>query len=184
MQENHLFETVGQALTFAYQFRASPKGAAIGAIPIGGGRGLIGLDGAAEAGNVKRMVDDLGKVSAAVLRARFGQKLVECDCCGADMADPDWRGACTLLALEVGLPAAGTTCHERLAIDLTVRHFAIHKRSLSDIAQRYGHGDDKVKKINSKLVKALKDVEAKVQASISERLIQSGLLPSVYQNAA
>lgn len=182
--QDPLFQSVGSAMVFAFQFRASPRGMSIGEAPIGSGAGLTGLDGAAEAGNIKRMVDDLGKVQAAAMSARFSEKLIDCECCGAPAPAPGWRGACVLLAHEVALPAAGSTCHERLALELTMRHFAMHKRTLAEIAAKYGDGEDKVKKLNGKVVSALRAVESLAGERISERLVEVGLLPSVLEKAA
>lgn len=51
------FDSVGQALRFAFLFKASVRGASVpGAVSIGSGRGLVGLDGAGEAGNIKRLM--------------------------------------------------------------------------------------------------------------------------------
>lgn len=170
-----LFDSVGQALRFAFLFKASVKGASVpGAVSIGSGRGLVGLDGAGEAGNIKRLIGDLPKVQAAALQARFSERVAACPCCMAEAPAAEWLGCCVLLS-GVAMGAA-SSCHEKLALDLTMRHFGDKRLTFEMLGGRYGCSADQVRKINNKVAAALRAVEHAAQAKISDRLIASGYI--------
>ena len=97
-----LFRSAHQALMFAFTFSATQHGTAAAAerqlaefardryerMP-GGGRGLRGLDGAAQAGMIRRRVEEMPPLHAAALIARF-----------AILSPATRQAACSVLALR------------------------------------------------------------------------------------
>lgn len=62
---------------------------------LGNGKGLIGIDGAHQAGSIKRLLEDeLSPMALDVLYIRFGDVRQVCPCCGnADAPTRTWREA-------------------------------------------------------------------------------------------
>lgn len=181
--EQALFETTSAAMVFAYRYASQQHARApsIDPTPRGNGKGLSGLDGAGEAAAILRKAGSLGKLKEAALRARFGIRAAECPCCGIEGPHADWLGMCRLLATDVVLVAL-PQLHEQMAVALVMRHFGWTGKTLEAIAEKYDTTVDRVKKINSRIGKALKAVESSAQAEISDLLIDAGLLPKVTQN--
>lgn len=76
-----LFTSAYSALTFAYHFNGTNVVTPSLGLPTqGNGRGLGGLDGAAEAGNIKRIVSGFGADCQAVIVARFMPDRMVCNC--------------------------------------------------------------------------------------------------------
>ncbi|MFC4162006.1 hypothetical protein [Chitinimonas lacunae] len=173
-----LFDKTSAAMVFAYRFAAqqSARAPAIDPTPMGSGKGLAGLDGAGEAAAILRKAGSLGKVMEAALRARYGENLAPCVCCGLEGPHPVWVGACRLLTTEVAMAVAPGSCTERLVHDLVMRHFN-RRTTLDAIAEKHRLSIDKVKKANAPVKRALNRLEAQAQAEISDLLIEAGVLP-------
>lgn len=72
-----LFKSAYDALLFAYNFNGTNvTRTLIGEIPKGTGKGLGGLDGAAEAGNIKRIVSSKGADVESVVVAKFAPHII------------------------------------------------------------------------------------------------------------
>lgn len=72
-----LFRSAHDALRFAYNFNGTNvTRTLIGEIPKGTGKGLGGLDGAAEAGNIKRIVCSKGSLVEALVIANFSPHII------------------------------------------------------------------------------------------------------------
>lgn len=136
-----VFRSAHEALTFAFRFagQQSPKTpmttlmqAAGGGI--GSGRGLVGLDGAGQAGMVLAALKHLGPEQRFVLIARYGDVRRPCPCCGQPAADQVWLEAVEELS----------RCEELKDLPKQVRHAAIEKAvcrrklRLQDYAVEYG----------------------------------------------
>lgn len=165
---------------FAFQYaeQQSARAPSIDPTPKGSGKGLVGLDGAGEAAMILRKVGSLGKVFEAALRARYGEKITCCANCSSSVTTADFKGACHLLTTEVAMQAA-PNAHERLVLALVMRHFLPKERkaSLEAIGEMHSHSVHQVKRLNPKISEALKRVEARAQAAISDKLIDDKLLP-------
>lgn len=102
-----IFRSTYEALTFAFNFNGqNVVTATLGLPPAGGnGRGLGGLDGAAEAGNIKRIVKLSGEFSENVAIARFMPKRIPCSCrrlcCQGWIPNLEWRGAIRHITREI-----------------------------------------------------------------------------------
>jgi len=102
-----VFKSTHTALTFAFNFDGTnvttPK---IGLPPpAGNGKGLGGLDGAAEAGNIKRIVHECGRYAENIAKARFMPKRLPCSCkrpcCMGWTPNFEWKSAVREIADEI-----------------------------------------------------------------------------------
>ncbi|MFZ6760397.1 hypothetical protein ACO0K9_24605 [Undibacterium sp. Ji50W] len=98
-----LFNNTHDALTFAFnyssqQYAISPmaklalQGAGAGASN-GRGKGLVALDGAAQAGMILAEIERLPSVQRACITARYAIRTAECKCCGSEGLSEDYRNA-------------------------------------------------------------------------------------------
>jgi len=98
-----LFRNHDDALTFAMRFTSQqyPQSdlAKLMRTPgIGGGKGMIGLDGAAQAGIIKNRIERLGELERAAIIARYSARVDTCPCCGNDKALDEYKNAILNLA--------------------------------------------------------------------------------------
>ncbi|MDO5686457.1 MAG: hypothetical protein Q4G42_03585 [Neisseria sp.] len=107
---NALFDTVEAALTFAFRYaqQQSPRTPMTHLMQTsGGGRGLYGLDGAAQAGFILSALDRLPREQRYAVTVRFGDVRSDCPCCGQLRPTHEWQdardGLCGFVELE-GLP--------------------------------------------------------------------------------
>jgi hypothetical protein len=185
MEKDYIWENLADALMFAFRFSSQQyaKVQKVDPTPLGNGLGLIGIDGAAQAGFIAYMAFELGKVKEAALVARFGSPYDEdagrCECCGRAELSDGFRGSCVLLATNIAMPAA-ETIHERMARELVMRHFlpSTAKRTFASIATQFSEGEDKVKKAFYKVANALKTLESQAQANMADVLCESGVVKS------
>jgi hypothetical protein len=186
MSNDYLFDTSRDALMFAFRFCGQQYAKAPELMKgkvIGSGKGLIGLDGAGQAGFISREARSLPKAQFYALLARFTDRFNPCTKCGTEQPTDEWMGACKWLAEEYRIELA-PEAHIKLMTLLVQRHFSPHKRSLADIATFFGDGLSKVKHINAKLSPALKKLEGTAQAKIDERLTYLGIVHSDSDEAA
>lgn len=114
--EEPLFRSAHEALRFAYayssqQYPVTIMGRLMGGGGMGSGRGLFGLDGAGEAGNVKRIVGTLPGAFRHAIAARYTINAHEVV-----------AAACELVPFVI--PALGTGVHHRRMVqDLICRFF-------------------------------------------------------------
>lgn len=111
----NLFENTEQALVFAYNYtgqncitaRLSPE-----PLPTTG-RGLGGLNGAAQAGMIRREVSSAGKLIESLITAKYAPMWLPCSCghacCSGKVENKEWAEAIPYIVLDVCknvLPAA------------------------------------------------------------------------------
>ena len=110
-----LFQSVNAALQFAYNYQGSPvlsvmnrMGQVSGAVL---GKGLAGVDGAAQAGMIKRHVASLGKFPEALIIAEFAPRTYPCSCrslcCLGYTRNQQWSDAVNNIADIVRIEALG-----------------------------------------------------------------------------
>lgn len=137
--EAPLFESAHHALVFAFNYSGqqsprSPMTGLMGTHGIGNGKGLSGLDGAAQAGMVFAEFDKLAKPHQQVLRVRFGKNEQECPCCGINAPCTDWTESVDALS----------RCAELDGVHRAARHAMVTKAvcgikgvSMADLANRH-----------------------------------------------
>lgn len=110
-----IFDSTRSAVVFALGFSTQQYGATplskLQRNRIGSGKGLVGMDGAGQAGMVLAQIARLGQTDRAVIVARFAPRFEPSPCCGPyiligrglalDQDCPDHRG----------IAAAPTACH-------------------------------------------------------------------------
>ena len=153
-----LFKSSHAALIFAFNYagQQSPKTPLTTLLRISGnlrrnGKGLGGLDGAAQAGMILRALNSLAAVQRQVLIVRYGDFRHTCLCCGQPAPSADWREAVDSLS----------HCNELEGIPRIVRHAAIERAicrrqwDSKRLSQEYGLSDrtlrDQVKRLKERL---------------------------------
>ena len=140
MTDEPLFKSTHDALVFAFQYagQQSPKTPLTSLLRtpgLGSGKGLSGVDGAAQAGMILAEVDRLPDDQHNVIVARYGHVLHECPCCEQDAPSDEWRLAIDALSRCVELEGVHrkvrlmmverAICGGRLDIDLLCRRYSL-----------------------------------------------------------
>ena len=127
-----LFDSAHGALVFAFNFSGQcydrPMMNRLESPAVGSGKGLVGLDGAAQAGMIRSEVQALGKLSEAIIIARIAPRTVPCHCrsacCSGHRPNKEWTNAISFLADYVRTTAlAGCTSNGILRREYVVRYF-------------------------------------------------------------
>jgi hypothetical protein len=102
MEHEPLFASSHDALLFAFHSgRQSPRSPLASLLPrggIGSGKGLHGIEGAAQAGIILARYKRLEKPQQHVLRVRFGRNETECAHCGTVAPCTEWTEALDALS--------------------------------------------------------------------------------------
>lgn len=99
-----LFRGAHEALTFAFRYGTdqsprTPMTALMQGAQLGNGKGMVGLDGAGQAGLIRAALRHLPIQQQHVVLVRYGDIAVPCPCCGnADGRRPDWLEAVDALS--------------------------------------------------------------------------------------
>lgn len=124
-----LFDSAYAALAFAYrystqQYQPTPM-ARLMRGSIGSGKGLHGLDGAAQAGLVRAMVGKLPEFERAAITARFSFKSSE-------------GYAAKIVLIRPATASLGTGIHSRRMVDHLVQKFYGERVYLKELAELVG----------------------------------------------
>lgn len=103
MIEEPLFKSTHEVLIFAFNYlgQQSPKTPMTSLFksnPIGTGKGLYGVDGAAQAGMILAEVCRLSDDQHNVIVARYYRVTHECRCCGQQAPREEWKAAIDALS--------------------------------------------------------------------------------------
>lgn len=143
-----LFESAHGALVFAFNFSGQsydrPMMNRLASPAFGTGKGLVGLDGAAQAGMIRAEVQTLGKLAEAILIARIAPRHMPChcrqSCCSWKKPNKEWTDAIAYLADYVRTTAlAGCVSNGMMRREYVVRHFTRKEEriSLDELAERH-----------------------------------------------
>ncbi|KAG0188270.1 hypothetical protein DFQ28_005162 [Apophysomyces sp. BC1034] len=150
---------------------------------IGSGKGLAGLDGAAQAGMIRSEVKALGKLAESMLIARISPRSEPCSCrsacCGGSRTNTEWFdaiGALTEYAKNGAL--AGTNANGMMRQDYVARYFAMRDQrvSLERLAEKYDLNRQTVGAHYGKLSKVFKEIESRAQNAIEDKLREIGVV--------
>lgn len=131
-----LFDSVDSALRFAFsystqQYSPTPMARAMRGGNVGTGKGLVGVDGAGQAGMVRRQIKEFSDLHRAVLIAQFAPAELPCDCtapcCSRKRTNREWAEAIAYLTEHTAHLFAGSLSHYRLRRGLIERHFGAHR---------------------------------------------------------
>lgn len=155
-----LFRSAHDALVFAFNYSGQQYGRTpvnrIAAPVTRQGKGLSGVDGAAQAGMIRSELKSLGKIPEAILTARFAQQTSQCgcgkSCCIGKRPNTEWTGAINLLADHLRdevLKGCSTTWDMR--IQYVMRQFTkrTDRVSFSELAQRNSRHIDTISNHNA-----------------------------------
>jgi hypothetical protein len=163
MQGEILFKTANGALVFAFNFSSQaydrPTMNRMAAPSLGNGKGLVGLDGAAQAGFVLAEVKAMGKFAEAILIARLAPRSTNCECrascCSGRKPNRVWTDAIAFLADHVRTTAlAGCVANGMMRREYVVRYFAKRdeRTSLEELADKHDIARQTVSAHASKVV--------------------------------
>jgi hypothetical protein len=147
-EETILFHNAHSALVFAFNFSGQcydrPMMNRMATPSVGTGKGLVGLDGAAQAGMILAELAAMGKLAEAIMTARLAPRHTPCECrspcCSGRKPNKDWTDAIGYLSDYVRTTAlAGCTANGILRREYVVRYFSRkdERVSLEDLAERY-----------------------------------------------
>lgn len=173
-----LFPSTHNALRFAFEFNPEQygEGTLAGllkrATGLGSGKGLVGIDGAGQAGMILAEVWRLPALERHAIIARYGQQRISCRCCGSPGMSEEWK-----LAIE-GIAAwavpAGLSNH-RARREIVGRFFT-RSGTIKEIAERYGLERKRLGEQAAGMEKRIKDLEARAQASMDDVMKQTGVV--------
>lgn len=155
MQDDNLFNTAHGALVFAFNFSGQsydrPAMNRLATPALGTGKGLVGLDGAAQAGFIRAEVKAMGKLAEAIIIARIAPRSMPCQCrsscCSGQKPNKEWTDAIATLSDHVRTTAlAGCIANGLMRREYVVRYFTRKddRTSLLDLAEKYGIDRDTV----------------------------------------
>lgn len=170
--ENMLFQNAHGALTFAFNFSGQcydrPMMNRLASPAIGSGKGLVGLDGAAQAGMIRAEVKAMGKLAEAILIARVAPRMTPCSCrsscCSGHKPNKEWTDAIAYLADYVRTAVyAGCVVNGLMRREYLVRYFTRKedRTSLESMADKYEIARNTVSAHNAKVATWLGGVPAR-----------------------
>lgn len=140
MIDQPLFDSTHSALIFAFNYSVqqspkTPMTSLMRTAQIGAGKGLSGLDAAAQAGMILAEVCRLPDDQHNVIVARYGHVLHECSHCEQEAPSEEWRSAVDALSHCVELEGVHrkvrlmmierAVCGGRLDIDLICKRYSL-----------------------------------------------------------
>ncbi len=138
-----LFDNAHEALTFAYRFTGQhyAHSRLDTTPPDATGKGLGGLDGAGQAGMIQSAIKRLGRITEAIIIARYALPWSPCTCglhgCTGRKVNRQWCSAIMELSGQIKNTAlAGCRCSAKCRMDYVYRYFSPQKEPLSVIARR------------------------------------------------
>lgn len=155
-----LFSTPQDALVFAFNYSMQQQGRTLvdrlAAPTARTGKGLSGNDGAAQAGIVRRELEELPPLQRAVLTARFAPRSSPCSCggpcCSGHRPNREWTDAIRLLEQEAAKLLKGHKPSYLLRRRLVEK--AVGVKVQINMLARECHVDEKTAAAQWKIVKA------------------------------
>lgn len=156
--ETPLFNSAHSALVFAFNFSGQsydrPMMNRMADGPKRSGKGLVGLDGAGQAGMIRGEVAVLGKLHEAIVTAYYAPHSMPCDCrkpcCSGSKINPEWSDAIGFITQAAIGQLSGACSNYRLRRAIVSRNFG-EKCSLVDIANACGVNRDTASAHNEKI---------------------------------
>lgn len=139
----------------------------------GSGKGLVGIDGAGQAGMIQKKIDSLPPLERACIIARYTDRQDECPCCHNIVASEAYRGAVTTLADWAKHTVKDVTDVERMRFAI-VQEFYERRRSVGKTAEAIGMARSTAYDNRARIFQPLTELDNRALARIEEAL--SGLV--------
>lgn len=187
MNQEPLFASAHAALTFALNYSVQQYDrslmARLASPSSGAGKGLVGLDGAGQAGMIRAQLESCGRQVEAVMVARIAPRRTPCSCrapcCSGHTPNKDWTNAVAWLVDDVRNTAlAGTTADRRVRKECVVRFFESKgkKKTLEQIADDCGINRKTASAYATRVADYLKGLEHKAGGAVEDMFKQIGVL--------
>lgn len=167
-ESEYLFQSLHAALTFAYRYSGQQYSPSIMAQimkgPGGSGKGLSGLDGAAQAGLIRGMLINLDLNEKNIIAAKFSSNEEEC--------------IRAKLSLVLPVMASLTTGkHSRRAIDTLIQKWFGCKVNIRDTADKFNLHRNTVGPMWREVRECLNGIWERAETNAYLKLQKSGLIP-------
>jgi hypothetical protein len=177
-----LFESAAAAAAFALNFSGENyQLAAINRMAqpsVSSGKGLSGLDGAAQAGMIRAELEAVGLLGESIIIADIAPKTKPCfckaACCSGEVLNPEWAAAIGVLS-NIAKELKICPAYMNVRHNLLRRFFGV-ALEITEIARMCGVSRETVSIHNSKLVSAFKLLKKKAWADFDHRLLQAGMI--------
>lgn len=141
LNEEPLFKSTHQALTFAFslagqQSPKTPMTSLMRSQQLGTGKGLSGLDAAAQAGFILAEVCRLSDDQHNVIVARYDRVRHECKCCGQTAPSEEWNAAIDALSHCVELEGV----HRKVRLLMVENAIGGRKIEVDQLCESYSLG--------------------------------------------
>jgi hypothetical protein len=183
MTQQPIFRNTHEALVFAYQYSAQQYAETAMAKmmkrsggELGSGRGLVGLDGAAQAGFVLAEAERLSAIQRACILVKYAQRTEDCPCCGGKKATAAFQLA--IEALTAWAVPAGIS-HMRVRRALVQKWARAGKVEFKELASEYGMNRKTIGEQFQAMKKRLDEADQQAQCAIDDALRACGMVGDV-----
>lgn len=181
-----LFRSVQDACIFALNFNleqfARPTINAMSSPATGQGRGLGGMDGAAQAGMIREIIKRLGDLDERIVIARVAPKWKRCECgsacCSGRQPNKEWIEAIDWITRESvrrGM-LAGCISHYRMRRGLIEKYFGVGGINLGKLAENCGMHRNTAGEQNTRMRKHLEDAERRAFEKLHALMVGAALV--------
>lgn len=179
-----IMKSATEAMVFALnfsdqQYALSPMAMFLKRGFAGSGRGLIGLDGAGQAGMIWAEITQLDYYQALSLIARCTQKKMRCrcdaPCCSGWRPNVLWREATSQLCDHALAAVSGHISNRQLRLASTEKVFG-EKVTLEDIADTVGVSRTTAQRQHAKIKDFLRTLEHRGWETLTAALEEKGML--------
>lgn len=144
------------------------------------GKGLAGLDGAAQAGFIRAELSRLAPVCQAALIARIAPPSTPCACghacCSGHRPNPEWNDAIAVLATFAASALSGCVSNGKLRRGIVAKHFGAAIGGIGKLADACGVHRDTASAHNARIVALLKRVEGQAWHEFDRLMLASGMI--------
>jgi hypothetical protein len=173
-----LFKNPADAVTFAMRFSSQQyaqselaklmKQAGRGASS--SGKGLVALDGAAQAGFILARLERIEPLKRACIIARYSSRTEDCPCCGNQKPLDEYRDAIDALA-DWSLQFLGNGMSVRKVRYAVIQEFFERRRSIGKVAEEIGVARRTAYDQKAKIWPPLTDLDKGAQQAVNDVLI-------------
>jgi len=178
--EEALFKSTHEALKFAFNYlgQQSPKTPLMSLTvdkdrpPIGSGKGLVGLDAAAQAGMILAEVCRLPDDQHNVIVARYCRVTYECSCCGQDAPREEWNAAIDALSHCYELEGV----HRKIRLIMIERAVTGGRLEIDHLIKKYSLSERTLYRQYKSVKTKIREIEKRALINLDNRFYISKLL--------